>query len=145
MKQWLKRIGLLFLIIAAVWFWGKWLLDLFGVIKYEPPLSQDTQNIVQVDLLDTSDQEWVVLHSIKDEELDQFVDDYMQISFGRCANDPPTEYGQRTIRICYADGGYDLHGDIVESYSSTGVTLWPGGWYYIKHDDVNVIFDKYID
>ena len=155
MKQWFKRIGILFLIvvvaislfltIAPAVFFGKWLLDLFGLIKYEPPLSQGTQSIVQVDLLDTSDQEWIVLYSIKDEELEPFVDDYMQISFGRYANDPPTWYGNRTVRICYADGGYDLHGDIVEFYSATGENLPTRGWYCIEDDDIDSIFKKWID
>ena len=120
MKSWFKRIGLFFLIITAVVILflkvaptvllGRWLFDLFGLISYEPPLSQHTQSIVQVDLLDTSDQELTVLYSITGEEIDQFVDDFMQIEAGRFANDPILEYGDRMIRICYSDGGYDLHG-----------------------------------
>ena len=155
MKSWFKRIGLflvvitavviLFLKVAPTVLLGRWLFDLFGLISYEPPLSQHIQSIVQVDLLDTSDQELTVLYSITGEEIDQFVDDFMQIEAGRFANDPILEYGDRMIRICYSDGGYDLHGDTVEFYSSTGERLSTRGWYYIHDNDIDAIFEKYID
>ena len=45
----------------------------------------------------------------------------------------------------YADGGYDLHGDIVEFYSATGENLPTRGWYCIEDDDIDSIFKKWID
>ena len=144
MKPWLKRIGLFFLIIAAIIFWGKWLLDLFGVIKYELPLSQKVENIVQIDLLDTSNPEYVVLASFADDD-DQFIDEFLQIDAGRYANDPPRRQGHRTIRVCYVDGGYDLMGEIVERYSATGERLPLKGWYHVSYDDMDVLFEKYLN
>lgn len=145
MKKLLKRIGLVFLIFAAVVFWGRWLLDLFGVIKYEPPLSQDPLNIEQIELLDTSEQESVVLYSITGEEIDQFLIDFMDVDAGRYANDPAVYHGDRTIKIYYSDGGYDLLGDVVDFYSATGERLPTGGWYYIPYDDMDAVFNAYID
>lgn len=144
MKKWAKRVGLVILITAAVIFWGRWLLDLFGIIKYEPPLSQDPQSIEHIELLDTSEQEYVVLYSITGEDIDKFVVDFMEIDAGRYANDPPVHHGDRTIKICYHDGGYDLLGDVVDFYSATGEDLPTGGWYYIPYDDMDAIFEKYV-
>ena len=142
MKPWLKRIGLFFLIIAAIIFWGRWFLDLFGVIKYELPLSQKAENIVQIDLLDTSKPEYIVLGSFTD---DQFINEFLQIDAGRYANDPPRGQGNRAIRVCYVDGGYDLLGDIVECYSTTGESLSLRGWYHISYDDMDVLWGKYLN
>ena len=144
MRTILKRIGLILLIVAAVIFWGRWLLDLFGFIKYDVPLSQDTRNIVQIDLLDTSGQEYVVLYSIVGDEINSFLDDFMQLDAGRYANDPPTMFDDHTVRICYADGGYDLLGGMVVFYSSTGESLNTRGWYHLSASDIDDIFEKYL-
>ena len=97
MKLWLKRIGLIVLIIAAVIFYGRWLLVMFGVVKYEPPLSQSIDQIVCVELLDTRDQDFVVLKSFENQELSMFLEDFMQIDARRYANDPATSHGEYAV------------------------------------------------
>ena len=143
-KIWLKRIGLVILLLAMIVFFGRWLLDLFGVIKYEPPMSQDRDQIVCVELLDSSGVEFIVIKTIENEELAVFLEDFFLIEAGRYANDPATRYGDYAIKIYYVDGGYDILGEIVDFYSSDGERLPVGGWYYIPKDEMQVIIDKYV-
>ena len=131
------------LIIAAVIFYGRWLLVMFGVVKYEPPLSQSIDQIVCVELLDTRDQDFVVLKSFENQELSMFLEDFMQIDARRYANDPATSHGEYAVKVCYQDGGYDLLGNVVDFYSSKGERLSTGGWYYIPTADMQNIVDKY--
>lgn len=70
MKRIVKPICLVILIAAAVIFFDRFFLDMFDLIEYELPLSQDVSNILQVDLLDTSGEEISVLRSITAEEFD---------------------------------------------------------------------------
>ena len=142
-KRLIKTAGLVLLILVAVVFWGKWLLDLFGVIKYDLPLSQSTQNIVQVDLLDSRGPEFIVLRSVTGEELDLFIVDIMEIEVDRYVNDPQVTYDERTVKICYADGGYELLGGMVEFFNSSGERLPVGGWFHISPDDVQTLFNSY--
>ena len=143
MKRTVKPICLVILIAAAVIFFGRFFLDMFDLIEYELPLSQDVSNILQVDLLDTSGEEISVLRSITAEEFDQFISDLMAVGVERHVNDPVIEHGDKTIRICYQDGGYDLLGDKVDFFDQSGEPLDEGGWFCINPDDLYSLFIKY--
>ena len=67
----------------------------------------------------------------------------MDITFYRYANDPPSSQGERAIKIYYADGGYDLIGDIVDFFDSNGKEVPVRGWYYIGSEDIKYFFDKF--
>lgn len=145
MKTWLKRIGLVLLMIAAVIFWGRWLLDLFGVVKYALPLNQDAENIVQIELLENTDSELTVLRTLTGYEMDAFLQEFMQLEAGRYANDPPTQIGKRAVKICYTDGCYDILGqDMVIFFSASGETLPTNGWYHLPIDALDSLFEKYV-
>jgi len=144
MKRLFKQIGLVILILAAVCFYGRFFLDLFDVIKYKPPLSQSIENIVQINLLDSSGEQFLVRRSLTGEEMTLFIEELMAVQAGRYANDPVTEFGDETIKICYQDGGYDLLGDKVKFYDAAGESLNTRGWYYIPQDDLHRLFSEYL-
>ena len=132
------------LIVAAIMFFGPWLLNLFGIINYEPPMSQTPDNVVQIDLLEYERGEFRTLHSLGGEEISPFMDYFLELDAKRYANDPPTEYGKFVIRLCYADGGYDLLGGMVEFFSSSGESINPKGWYYLRSSDLDELFTRYL-
>lgn len=145
MKTWIKRIGLVLLIITAVVFWGRWLLDLFGIVKYALPLNQDVENIVQIELLENADSELTVLCTLTDHEMDAFLQEFMQIEAGRHANDPPTQLGKRAVKVYYSDGDYDILGqDMIIFFSASGEILPTNGWYYLPIDALDSLFEKYV-
>jgi len=144
MKQILKRIGIGLLILVPVLFFGPWLLNLFGIVSYKPPMSQSPENVVQVDFLEYEEGESRILHSLTDEEIPSFLENFLELDAKRYANDPPTEYGQWVVRLCYADGGYDLLGGMVEFFSPSGESINPKGWYYLPGSDLEELFANYV-
>ena len=144
MKQILERIGIGLLILFPVLFFGPWLLNLFGIVSYKPPMSQNPENVVQVDFLEYTKGESRILHSLTEEEIAPFMEVFLELDAKRYANDPSTEYGQWVVRLCYADGGYDLLGGMVEFFSSTGESINSRGWYYLPRSDLEELFAKYV-
>lgn len=144
MKRKWDKIVFGLLIIAAILFYGPWLLNLFGLINYTPPISQSPENVVRIDLLDTETGEFRVLHSLTGEQIGPFLEDFLKLNAGKYANDPPTDFGTRTIKICYSDGGYDLLGDMIVFCSSDGSSLPVNGWYYLRRDELESLIDSYL-
>ena len=145
MKKWLKGMLISLLCLFALWFFGQPLLVMFGVIKYKPPLHQDSSNAVCVALLDTSGSQPVVLGELTGTELNVFMQEFLQFDIYRYVNDPPTDFDDRTIKVCYADGSYDMLGEIVCFYSAEGERLSLKGWYGIPDDVKDYLFDKYLN
>ncbi len=116
----LKRIGsvLLFslLFVGAAIFYGWPLLNMFGVVKYDPVMSQSSDQIVRVELFEGNGEEYSLRASISGDVLPLFLEDFMEIEFRRYVSHPPASQGKRVIKISYADGGYDLVGDIVDFF-----------------------------
>lgn len=51
----LYRIGGILLVLGALWIAflaGSFFLNLFGILSYPPPMNQDAENVVSVDLVD---------------------------------------------------------------------------------------------
>ena len=133
------------LIVAAILFFCPWLVDLLGLVDYEIPLSQPRENIVRVEILDSSENPYRVISSLTGEEMDAFLQEYLQLRAGRYANDPPTSQGLHTVRLCYADGGYDELGNMVEHFSSNQEKLRIKGWYEVSGQEVNALLEKYLE
>ena len=144
MKRGLKTIGLVLLVIAAVVFYGRWFFDLFGLVNYDLPMSQAVENVVQIDILDTSDLEPIVLRSLTGMEMERLLEELLQIGAARYANDPPMNYDERTIRICYADGGYDFLGNMIRHYTASGEELSTKGLYHVHSDELEALLKKYL-
>lgn len=144
MKRKLKIIGIGLLIIVSILFWGSWLLNLFGITKYEPPTSQSPDSIIQVDFLEAESDGFRVLHTLPAEEIPPFLEAFFNLNARRYANDPPADFWGHTLRICYSDGGFDLLGTIVAFYSASGERLPTNGWYYLDAGDLDELFENYI-
>lgn len=144
MKQIMKKIGRGLLIAAGILLFVPWFLNLFGLIEYEIPTSQRPENIVQVDLLNHKQGEFTVLCSLTGNEISPFMDELLKLKAGRYSNDPPLEYGKQVIKLCYADGGYDLLGGMVEFFSPNGESIHTRGWYYLHRKDLEALFSNYL-
>lgn len=142
--KWIDRIGVTVFVIAAILFFGPWLLEMFFEIRHDVPYSQDPNNIVGVELLDVSEKETTILKTLTKEEQFRFLNDLTAAGARKYANDPPTRFFGRTIRIVYADGGYDMMGQIMACYSADGSQLPLKGLYYISGKTREALFRDYL-
>jgi len=129
--------------IGALIFWGYPALVMFDVIKFDPVMSQPPDQVVCVELIEDIEGEHVVAANLTDEALAAFMEDFLSLNFRRYVTHPASAQGERTIKIYYADGGYDLVGDIVDLYDSEGNRIKVRGWYYLYSEEMSYLFDKF--
>ena len=132
-------------ILFTLIFFVPWLVNLLGLVDYEIPLRQQRDQIVRVELLDSENYPYTVMKTLTGEEMDAFLTEYLQLRAGQFANDPPTEQGLRTVRICYADGGYDELGDMVQHYDAAHQSIRLRGWFKVNGEEVDALFEKYLN
>ncbi len=144
--QIVSSITVIFICLFPVLFFGRPILDFMGVLSYAPPLNQDPENILYIELTDTTNPlEPIVLCTLSDSEKDAFLSDFLSMKVKRYSNDPPTSYGDKLIEIYYADGHRDRIGKVINEYlSPSGDSLPAGGWYYFPDDSMDTLFDKYL-
>lgn len=144
--QIVSSLALFAAFLILLLFLGKPVLDFFGILSYAPPLNQEPENIVCVELTDTSNaSEPIVLLALRDSEMDAFLEDFLKLKVKRYANDPPTSYGPKLILIHYEDGHKDYIGKDINRYTSPdGDSLPAGGWYYFPDNSMDILFDKYV-
>jgi len=144
--QIISSLALSAAVLMLLLFLGRPVLDFFGILSYAPPLNQKPENIVCVELTDTSNpSEPVALLALADSEMDAFLEDFLKLKAKRYANDPPTSYGDKLIVIYYENGYKDYIGKDINGYvSSVGESLPAGGWYYFPGNSMDILFDKYI-
>ena len=140
-------IGGILLILAAIWIAflvGSFLLNLFGVLNYSPPMNQSPENVVCVDLVDCSGKGSKVLVSLTGEEMESFLVEFGNLKAKHYANDPPEPYGDIMIALHYADGCIDRIGDEMNDYrDAEGNYLPAGGWYWFPEGTLDTLFQKY--
>lgn len=138
------------LIAAGVIGWsiliGSYVLNLFGILSYDPPINREAGDILKVQLVDTSEQyRSKVLAELTGESLEQFLGDFEEIRFKRYANDPPEPYGDLMIAIYYEDGSVDRIGDEMnQRFDSSGRPISSKGWYYCPDHKMDQLFEKYV-
>jgi len=141
------RIGGILICLAAVSgivLVGSFFLNLFGVLSYAPPMNQDAENVVRVDLIDCSRKGWKVLESLTGEQMDAFLEEFGNLKAKRYANDPPEPYGDILVAIHYADGSVDRIGNQMNDYrAADGSYLPAGGWYWFPDGTLDTLFQKY--
>ena len=150
-KRFLKIVefissGLLMIaILSMLIFFGRFFLDLFGVLSYDPPLYKDGGKITRVELLlSTDSQKTETVAELEGEELELFLNDFSDVRFKRYANDPPDPYGERIVAVYYEDGTIDYIGeDMNQRFDSTGQVLSVKGWYYCLGNAFRELFQKY--
>ena len=146
--QTLYRLGGILLCGAFLLFavmLGGFILDLFGVLQYAPPLNQDVENIVRVELVDCRDGQMKVLHTVAEDQLEDFLKDFLKLKAKRYANDPPSPYGEILVAVYYADGCVDRIGNRMNDYKdSEGQSMPAGGWYHFPEGTLESLFEKYI-
>lgn len=115
--------------------------------SYSVRVHQGLDDVIRIELLDTSQNEFVVLHTLKPEDHQTFWNDIHTLSFLRYYNDPSTEYGPLSIRIFYINGYIDLIGcDINGYYAPNGENEAHDGWYCVEdRQDFVDLFAKYIN
>ena len=114
--------------------------------SYHVSLHQEIGDVVEIELLDTSGDEAVVLYALDQTEFQDFWDKLHTLSFLRYYNDPSTEYGPLSIRIRYSNDYVDFIGcDINGYYSPDGTNEARDGWYCVEdRNDFIVLFAQYI-
>lgn len=140
-----KKFGLAVLIIMAVLFYGFPLVTALAGKAFDIPVHQPVENIISIELLDTSRSEYVVLKVLDDTEISDFMDTFMSMKAGRYVNDPPTEYGILTVKICYADGAADYIGCDLNQYFLPSGEEKGAGWYYVGEEEMIDLFAQYVD
>ena len=141
------RVGGILLLLGGLWIaviFGSFFLDLFGIRSYGPPLNQDPENMIRVELVDCSQKDMQVLVTLTDAEMDAFLEDFLKLKTKRYANDPPAPYGEIMVALYYADGCVDRIGNQMNTYEDTeGKPLSAGGWYYFPDRTLEALFEKY--
>ena len=141
------RIGGILLILGALgiaFLVGSFVLNLFGVLNYAPPMNQSAENVVSVDLVDCSGKGSKVLVTLTGAEMESFLMEFVSLKAKRYANDPPEPYGDIMIALHYADGSIDRIGDEMNDYrDANGKYLPAGGWYWFPEGTLDNLFEKY--
>ena len=133
------------LILGAICFYGYPLFIAFAGQIFPVPVHQSVEEIQYIELLDASRREPKVLKTFEGTEIDGFMEQLLAMKAGRYVNDPPTEHGPLTVKICYTDGASDYIGsDICQYMTASGVEK-SRGWYYIGRDAMKKLFLKYVD
>ena len=144
----LERVGVLVLIVSilgVIIMFSSFFLNLFGVISYDPPM-HDEGNILSIELVDTSSSKEFVVATLTEDQIQPFLDAFLQIRFKRYANDPPEPYGDRMVRILYADGYVDCIGEEMnQRIGPSGQWVSAKGWYYCPGNEIEILFEKYTD
>lgn len=143
----LYRIGGILLVLGALWIAflaGSFFLNLFGILSYPPPMNQNAENVVSVDLVDCSGKGCKVLVTLTGEEMKSFLEEFGDLKAKRYANDPPEPYGDIMIALHYADGCIDRIGDKMNDYrDAKGKHLPAGGWYWFPEGTLDILFQEY--
>lgn len=115
--------------------------------KYTPPLHQQQNEIVRIELLDTHTYSEESLYVLQDSEIQDFLVQLHSIKFKRYINDPAHHYGVIAVKIVYQNGYYDILGLAINSYRTPdGKNIATDGWYYISNQkDLVNLFSQYID
>ena len=144
----LECLGVMLLIVSVlgvIVMFGSFFLNLFGVISYDPPM-HDGGNILSVELVDTSSSKEFVVATLTEDQIQPFLNVFLQIRFKRYANDPPEPYGDRMVRILYSDGYVDCIGEEMnQRFGPAGQWVSTKGWYYCPTNEIEILFDKYVD
>ena len=148
LEKTLYRAGGILLCAAFLWvvvLFGSFFLNLFGVLSYAPPLNQDVENIVRVELIDCCDGQMKVLHIVAEDQMEEFLKDFLKLKAKRYSNDPPSPYGEILVAVYYADGCVDRIGNSMNDYKdSEGQSMPAGGWYHFPEGTLESLFEKYI-
>ncbi len=111
--------------------------------KYQIPLKQDTENIIKIELLDNTDENNPILYDLEADKMDDFIAELVDIEFKKCT--PPLGYyGDLIIYLYYDNGDVDIIGSETTGYIISGKEILQG-LYYPDPDDIEELFDKYID
>ena len=139
-----KAIFCIFLAGALIFF-GKPILDLFGISSYSPPLNQEASQVVRAELMDCSDpRNPRSLLILENGEKDQFLTDFLKTKAKRYVFDPPGNPGEKAVFLYYENGCVDCFGVQINEYrSSEGKNLPTKGWYYFPEEAIEELFAKY--
>ena len=115
---------------------------------YKASINQPIENITSIELLDSTDfSNPVVLYTLTEDELQPFLEEFLEIPF--LANGPPpgTRYGPLAVRLRYEDG----YGDIIGIYANWYISpedeiMSKSYWYHAQNkSDFYDLFSKYVD
>ena len=107
-----------------------------------PCVNQPPENVASIELLENME----VICTLPESEFEAFWVDFMAIKFHRFLSDPPTEYGDRAVKITYADGYYDIIGQNVNWYfTPTGKGAKTKVYYAVNKEDFVTLFATYTE
>ena len=111
----------------------------------ELPLTQSTDDIIKIQMVDNRNDERNVVREITGDDLKTFIPDLLQLKCNSYMNDPAGEPGQYYVTIFYANGDTTLIGTSAFIYiSSTGEYAWPYEKdYYVRKESMEELFEKY--
>ncbi|MBR5126706.1 MAG: hypothetical protein IKU68_08245 [Oscillospiraceae bacterium] len=146
--QAVERVFTFFMIVgvlAGAVMFGSFFLNLFGILRYDPPV-YDAEKIVSIELVKIHNHKAKVAATLPEEQVRPFMEEFLQIRFGRYANDPPEPYGDRMVRITYSDGYVDCIGEEMnQRFDPSGQGVSAKGWYYCPGNEIEILFEKYTD
>ncbi len=115
------------------------------MLPHLPPINQDVDNAICVELVDSEDFSYHVLHTLTDSEMDAFLKEFQRTVSRRSAFDPSQPNPDLTVVIYYADGCTDYIGDHGSKYlNPSGEPISGDDWHYFSDGKLEKLFDKYI-
>lgn len=143
--EWAFKLLLAVSLVGVVLMVGSFFLNLFGILRYDPPV-YDAEKIVSIELVKIHNHKAKVAATLPEEQVRPFMEEFLQIRFGRYANDPPEPYGDRMVRITYSDGYVDCIGEEMnQRFDPSGQGVSAKGWYYCPGNEIEILFEKYTD
>ena len=114
---------------------------------YGANVHQPLKNVAKIELLDTHNNDKVLLYTVQQDELPLVWDAVAGFKYGRYRSEPATEYGKLAVRIIYHDGYSDIIGMRSSRYLTPNGTmaLSDYGFYLLDESDFVRLFSQYID
>jgi len=111
-------------------------------VPKELSLHQPVEEINQVELINNSAGDLKVLRSLSEYEIPYFIDSILELKCHKSFQ-PSGEYGAYVVRIVYKNGDTEYLGSSALAYESDESEY--DGWYSLSHDDLYVLFAKYVN
>lgn len=115
---------------------------------YYAQVNQPLENIVSIELLDSQDDnELIVLYTLQETEHQTFLNEFMSFHFQANGTPPSTSYGPLAVQIHYKDGYSDIIGLNSNWYLDASGNKVGGHYWYslIDVDDYYTLFAQYVD
>lgn len=113
-----------------------------GQKSYKLPISQETSQIIKIELSEHTSGKRIVLYTLSLTEVLPFMEKLEAVSCYRYFNDPATDNGYLSVYLYYKNGDVDILGTGI--CDTTSDSSSKKGWYYLDAGETWELFSHYI-